>query len=162
MNVEAVMTTDVKSCQPTDTLARAAQIMWENDCGCVPVVNEKGEAIGMITDRDVCMAGYTQGGRPLCELQVSSAMSNKVYGCAPGDSLEVAEQIMQEHQIRRLPVLGFEGQLVGILSLNDLARAATQKKFSRGSGTKAAAIEATLAAVCQPRTNHVTAAANAG
>ncbi len=157
MNVKDVMTKEVKSCRTTDMLNTAAQIMWDHDCGCVPVVSEKDEVVGMLTDRDICMAAYTQN-QPLGSLTVGSAMSTKMYGCGPEDTLEAAEQIMQQHQIRRLPVLGFEGQLLGILSLNDLALAVSEKKKDHSPGMNAAAIETTLAAVCRPRngkTSHV-------
>ena len=77
MKVEQLMSRDVKTCQATEMLNRAAQLMWENDCGCVPVVDEDGRAVGMITDRDVCMAAYTQG-RLLDALPVASAMDSIV------------------------------------------------------------------------------------
>ncbi len=56
MNVGDLMTRDVKTCRSHDSLDRAARIMWDHDCGCVPVVDANGKAVGMITDRDVCMA----------------------------------------------------------------------------------------------------------
>ena len=150
MTVDDVMKRDVKTCRPSDSLNRAAQIMWDHDCGCVPVVNEKNEVIGMLTDRDICMAAYTQG-RVLAEITVDNVMSTQVFACAAGDSLTAAEAIMQTHQIRRLPVLGFENQLLGILSLNDLALAVASSPRDQSSGLSAAAIESTLAAVCRPR-----------
>ncbi len=150
MNVKNVMTKKLQTCSATDTLNAAARIMWDHDCGCVPVVNEKSEVIGMVTDRDLCMAAYLRN-QSLDSMMVGSVMSKKIFGCGPEDSLEAAEQIMQRHQVRRLPVLGGEGQLIGILSLNDLARAVAEKKRDRSPGVNAAAIEETLAAVCRPR-----------
>jgi CBS-domain-containing membrane protein len=61
MNIEQLMTRDVESCHPDDSLDRAAQLMWDNDCGCVPVVDEKQRVHGIITDRDICMSAYTSG-----------------------------------------------------------------------------------------------------
>jgi CBS domain-containing protein len=150
MNVREVMTKDVKTCGVDDTLSAAARIMWDCDCGCVPVVNSKDEAIGMITDRDICMAAYLQN-RPIDQIFVSSAMSPAVHGCGPDDTLEVAEQIMREHQVRRLPVLTFDNQVLGILSLTDIACVVAEGKRPHGPGMSPAAIEATLAAVCRPR-----------
>ena len=69
MKVEQVMNRNVKTCRSSDSLDRAAQLMWENDCGCVPIVDDEGRGVGMVTDRDVCMAAYTQGG-PLTHLRV--------------------------------------------------------------------------------------------
>jgi len=64
MKVEQIMTRIVHTCSENDTLNRAAQLMWENDCGCVPVIhggNGSGAVVGVVTDRDVCMGAYTQG-----------------------------------------------------------------------------------------------------
>ena len=149
MNVKDVMTKDVKSCSVNDSLNVAAQIMWDGDCGCVPVLDDKQEVVGMITDRDICMAAYTQN-QPLTAIPVAAAMSREVYGCGPEDTIDSAEQTMRARQVRRLPVLGFERQLLGILSLNDLARAISVGK-PHAPGLSAAAVEATLAAVCRPR-----------
>ena len=88
MNVGQLMTRTVHACNPDDPLHVAAQIMWEQDCGCVPVVvDEEGgsRVVGMLTDRDVCMAAYTQG-KALAVIKVSSAMSREVCSCRPTDS----------------------------------------------------------------------------
>jgi CBS-domain-containing membrane protein len=78
MRVEQLMTRDVKVCRAEDTLSRAAQLMWEHDCGCVPVIgtNGDGRLVGIITDRDIAMAAYTQGW-PQSAIPVSTAMENK-------------------------------------------------------------------------------------
>jgi CBS domain-containing protein len=120
MNVEAVTNRDVKTCRPTDSLNRAAQLMWENRCGAVPVVDSQSRPVGFLTDRDICMAAYTQG-KPLAALQVDSAMARKVTSCRLSDDLNSALKLMAEVGVRRLPVVGPEGKLVGILSLDDLA-----------------------------------------
>ena len=83
----------------------------------------------MLTDRDICMAAYTQG-RPLGEMQVSSAMSRQLFSCRPEDSLAKAEEIMRTNRIRRLPVIDADRHLVGILSLDDIAREATREYLS--------------------------------
>ena len=62
MNVEQLMTTDLRTCSPEDTLDCAARIMWEKDCGVVPIVDGADRVVGMITDRDICIASYTQIG----------------------------------------------------------------------------------------------------
>src|SRR5687767_6253206 len=61
VKIEDIMTRDVRACSPTDTLATAAQIMWENDCGAVPVVDADERIVGIITDRDLAMAAHLQG-----------------------------------------------------------------------------------------------------
>jgi CBS-domain-containing membrane protein len=87
------------------------------------VVNEDGKPIGMLTDRDVCMAAYTRG-VALSELSVSGAMSNGVRTCKPNDSLRSLMDAMATHQVRRMPVVDDEGRLVGIATLADIARLA--------------------------------------
>jgi CBS-domain-containing membrane protein len=97
----------------------------------------------MVTDRDVCMAAYTQG-RPLREMRVGEVMSSKVHACRMADDLEVAERMMKSRQVRRLPVLDTDERLVGMLSLNDLAlRAAREVSPDQVAGV--------LAAVCAHR-----------
>lgn len=68
MKVQDIMTADVETCRLDDTLDRPAAIMWERDCGVVPVVDDESRIVGMLTDRDICMAAYTQG-RPLPEIR---------------------------------------------------------------------------------------------
>src|SRR5438046_1875104 len=77
MKVEEIMSVDLETCRLEDTLNRPAQIMWEHDCGVVPVVDGEARVVGIITDRDICIAAYTQG-RPLSEIPVSSACSQNV------------------------------------------------------------------------------------
>ncbi len=148
MNVGELMTRGVRSCHADDTLNSAAQIMWENDCGCVPVVDEEHRVVGILTDRDVCMAAYTQGG-PLGALHVGSAMSKEVFSCTTADTLAAAEEAMRTHRVRRLPVVDGRGHLVGIISLNDIARAAARRRRARNDVTPNE-IGLTLAAICAP------------
>ncbi len=157
MKVEQLMTRDVAACRADQTLNWAAHIMWERDCGCVPVVDEHNLVVGMLTDRDICMAAYTTN-VPLSALRVGDIMARRVIACGAFDTLEHAESLMQLHQIRRLPVVGCENQLLGMLSLNDLARAARLEPHTRERGVNADAIERTLAAVGEPRARRPLAA----
>jgi CBS domain-containing protein len=118
---EDVMTRAVATCFAADPLTRPAQLMWESDCGAIPVVSHDGKLIGMITDRDICMAAYTRG-RPLSELSVSSVMSSALYTCKPTDSLRSLMDTMTSQQIRRVPVVDEAGLVLGIVSLADVAR----------------------------------------
>ena len=147
MNVGKLMTRDPGACSPDDTLNRAAQIMWEKDCGCVPVVDANFHPIAMITDRDICMAAYTQG-RPLWSIPVSSAASHIVVVVRESEAVESAEGLMRAYRVRRLPVVDADGRLVGIISLNDLARHAS---FGHRHGElNADRITRALAAICAP------------
>jgi CBS domain-containing protein len=150
MSVKDLMTKNVKTCRPTDMLNAAARIMWEEDCGCVPVVGDDNQIVGMLTDRDICMAAYTRN-QPPGSITVDSVMAKQLHACGPDETPAAAEQLMQLNQIRRLPVISYEGQLLGILSLCDLARAVAEKKRDPTPGMNAAAIEATLAGICRSR-----------
>ena len=121
--VRDVMQRDVATCHSWDTLNRAAQLMWEADCGAIPVVDERGRLAGMLTDRDVCMAAYTRG-LTLSELSVQSAMSQHPFSCTPEEPLTALLNLMTTHQVRRVPVVSEDRRLVGIVSLADVARLA--------------------------------------
>lgn len=146
MNVSHLMTTDVRTCGPADDLQRAAQIMWEHDCGVVPVVDAERHVLGMVTDRDVCMAAYTQG-TPLRAIPVSRVMSKMVHSVREGDGLDIVEDVMRAYQVRRVPVLDAGGKLVGLVSLNDLARHA-EAGTRRAEGPGRHGIVQTLAGIC--------------
>jgi CBS domain-containing protein len=150
MNVEQLMTKEIRSCRSEDTLNEAAKIMWENDIGCVPVVASDGSnrVVGIVTDRDVCMCSYTRGKR-LAEVPVASAMATRVLGCAPGDPIARAEAIMRECKIRRLPVLDDAGQLLGMLSLADIAREAAKERGARNKEVTDAEVGQTLSSICE-------------
>lgn len=148
MKVEQIMTTNVKTCRMNDTLEHAAQIMWDYDCGIVPVVNDAMMPIATITDRDICMAGFLQG-RPLREIPVGSAMSKQIVTVHRSEHLSAAESMMRAQQIRRLPVVGDDGAIVGILSLNDIAmRGHLKKGLSLRDELGPVAIAQTLSAIC--------------
>jgi CBS-domain-containing membrane protein len=96
--------------------------MWEYECGALPVLNDRGDPIAMVTDRDICMAAYTQG-KKLSEIPVIDAASRHLRSVRPDDSAEFALSVMRDHAVRRLPVVDIGGNLVGIVSLVDFARA---------------------------------------
>lgn len=157
MNVSEIMKREVVTCHPGETLAVAAERMWMRDIGCLPVVNDEQHVIGMVTDRDVCMAAYTQG-KPLFAIPVSIAMSRELFACLPSDPVSAAEKAMRSHRVRRLPIINTHGHLVGLISLNDLARRAVSGPVTKDRLT-AVGVAATLAAVCAPRPAVIAAAA---
>jgi CBS domain-containing protein len=144
------MQVDVYTCSINDTLNRAAQIMWDHDCGSVPVVDEDERVVGMLTDRDVCMAAFTTD-LPLSRASVNNAMSKTVFACAPDASLAYAEELMRRHQVRRLPVIDAGGALVGILSLGDIARRLGDRPVVEADVVSSDALAETLAAISQIR-----------
>lgn len=163
VRVDQIMTRNVRTCRPGDALSTAAHLMWEGDCGCVPVVDAdggEGRVVGIITDRDICMAGYTQG-RPLSAIRVDSAMARRVRSCRPTDSVGEALNVLRQHQIRRLPVVDNGGRLVGMLSLADAAREAVREHGRKGRDVTDTRIGEVLEAICIPRSPHELAQAGA-
>jgi CBS domain-containing protein len=144
--VKRLMQTPV-TCSPDDSLNHAAQLMWDRDCGAVPVVGSDGAVVGIITDRDICMATYTRGQAPGA-ISVESVMSKAVQTCSPEDSVGDAARLMAEKRVRRLPVT-IDGRLVGLLALADIAR---EIRTHQGNPIPACvALAHTLAAISQPR-----------
>jgi|SRR5215831_8341797 len=119
MKVKEVMTPDAKSVWVNQTLAEAAKEMWENDCGALPVVKEGKKVVGMLTDRDICMAGAMRD-RSLAQIPVEEIMQEQVYAASAEEDIKHALETMREHKIRRLPVVDVEGELTGIVSMNDI------------------------------------------
>ena len=119
MKVRDIMTTDVKSCRPETSLAEAVKLMWEQDCGALPVVSAERKVAGMVTDRDICIALGTRG-RTADRIAARDLTAGKAYTCLPDDDVVAALETMKAHKVRRLPVVDAGGQLKGILSLNDV------------------------------------------
>lgn len=149
MKVKDVMTHDVKTCLPDTNLAEAAMIMWDNDCGVVPVVLRDGKVIGMITDRDICMAVATKN-RRTSDVAVSEVFTGNLYACKPDDDIHDALKIMRAEQVRRLPVINVYGALEGLLSLNDVVLRAQEAKGRKADLSYEDAIN-TLKAICGHR-----------
>lgn len=150
MKISQIMRSDVEVVGIDDNLAAAASRMWDCDIGCLPVVDGGGQVVGVITDRDICMAALTRG-QLLPDIPVSVAMAKEVLSCSPDASLVDAEEIMRSGQVRRLPVIDSADCLVGIVSLNDLALLAEREIGRKNRDLSAQEVTATLAAICAPR-----------
>lgn len=147
MRVEEIMSKPAITCRSTDSLNKAAELMWHYDCGVIPVVDHDNRLVGIVTDRDVCMAAYTQG-RLLSVIPVSTAMATQVFSCGPGDAIESVERLMKEKQVRRIPVVDGQNAPIGLVSLNDLVRGAAIAE--QGNGTQREVVEM-LSGICSPR-----------
>ena len=123
MKVQEICTLKVKSCGRQTSAADAADLMWEADCGALPVVDEGGRVVGVVTDRNICMA-LALTGQPAADLPVRSLLSPIVHTCRPSDEVRDALRMMRLHKVRRLPVVDGAGVLQGMLSFSDLVRAA--------------------------------------
>ena len=119
MQVKDIMVREAKSCRPDTNLAEVVEIMWSYDCGALPVVDDGGKAVGMITDRNVCIAAGTRNQIP-SEIKVSDVVPQSVYACAPEDDIRAALRTMQTQKVRRLAVVDNDGLLQGILCLDDI------------------------------------------
>ncbi len=127
MKVQDIMTSNVKSCRPDDNLAAVAGLMWDNNCGTLPMVDEAGRVRGMITDRDVAIAVATRG-RLASEITVGEVVSGRVVYCTLDEDIKSALEKMGQERVRRLPVINRDGLLQGILSLDDAAIHAQESK----------------------------------
>lgn len=148
MKVRELMEKDVITCGDTASLGEIAKLMWEHDIGFVPVISAaNGAFAGVITDRDGFLTAYFQGKEPW-NIPARSAMSTRIATCPPEADIEEAERVMREFQVHRLPVVTKEGRLVGVVTINDLARKAQQD----GNDKLETQVAVTLGAICRPRT----------
>jgi len=141
MQVREVMTGNIQVVSPHNTLHEAAELMRSLDVGFLPVC-AGGRLVGMLTDRDITVRGVAEGEDPW-EGRVRDAMTSEAVYCFEDDDVAEAGRIMQENQVRRLPVLNRDRRLVGIVSLGDLAVHAADEHLS----------ENTLRAVSEPRSS---------
>jgi CBS domain-containing protein len=142
MKVRDVMTSDVEACRLETDLAAVAKMMWDRDCGFIPVVDAAGALRGVVTDRDICIASATR--RLLPEyMSASQVMTHPVHSCLPDDDIGAALEAMKRFRVRRLPVVDLKGAVKGVISMNDVVLTGEQ-----GLGPSPKEIVSTLAAIC--------------
>lgn len=150
MKVKEIMTANAKACTLTDSVADAARLMWEADCGIVPVVAEGGRVVGLITDRDICMAAMTKG-RNESNIAVEDTISGKVFTCKPEDDIHSALNTMRENKVRRLAVVADDGKLKGMLSMNDVVLKAAEASDKKARELSYGDVVNTYKSICQHR-----------
>ncbi|HSF22943.1 MAG TPA: CBS domain-containing protein [Blastocatellia bacterium] len=150
MKVRDVMNENVKSCQPNTNLAEATGMMWDYDCGVLPVVGDGGETVGVVTDRDIAIALGTRN-LPAWAIPVGEVMSQSLFSVSPNDDIHTALKLMRKDKVRRLPVLNTKGALEGILCLNDIALHAEHSTSKKASELTYEDVVNTLKAVCEHR-----------
>lgn len=148
MKAEDIMTRNVCTCRPESSLAQAAALMWDHDCGSMPVVDDMNRVMGMITDRDIAIAAATKG-RRATDINVGEVMSGNVYACARDEDVKSALKTMRRERVRRLPVIGRDGKLAGILSLNDVVLRAEDGKGRQAPEIPYDEVMSTFKAVCE-------------
>jgi CBS domain-containing protein len=135
------MTVEPRTCSPETNLAAAAALMLDGDCGILPVVAD-GTLVGVVTDRDLYIALATRD-RRASEIAVREVVQTPVHTCGPDDEIEAALETMKLHRVRRLPVEGFGGTIMGIVSMNDIVLVAGPRKPVRDAD-----VVSTLQTIC--------------
>ena len=120
MQVREIMSTEAKCCSPTASLIEVARLMVEEDCGEIPVCDESGKPVGVLTDRDIVCRLVAKGKEPTT-LSARDAMSSPVVTVTPDTSLEDCARLMEQYKVRRLPVVDEQGRCVGMVAQADLA-----------------------------------------
>lgn len=143
MKVEKVMTRNVGVCGLDDDLSKVVEVMRLKDCGVVPVVDAENRLAGVITDRDICLA---VGNKKLSAVRAKEIIGDDaVIACAPDDQIKSALRKMRGHQLKRLPVVGESGEVVGILSITNVLRKVKKDKDLQKQTYK------TLESISEPR-----------
>lgn len=137
MKIEDVMTRRVVAARADTELAHVARLMWDNDCGAVPVVDAEDKVVGIVTDRDVCMGAHFSG-KSLREQRASGCMAGEVLTCRPLDDVQAVVAAMAKRAVRRIPVTDEAGRLVGIVSVGDLFAAHRNAKAKEAKALGAA------------------------
>lgn len=120
MNVSEVMHKPAQCCHAGDSLEMAAQLMAQNDCGAIAVVDQANHAIGIVTDRDIALLAAERH-QPLWELKAGELMGqHDLYSCQDDTDLHAALRLMADKKVRRLPVLGRDGDLHGMVAMSDI------------------------------------------
>ena len=149
MKIAELCHRSVVTCTDRDHLDQAASLMWSNNVGCLPVLGDNGQLVGMLSDRDIAMAAMLQGS-PLRAVTVSSVMSKEVLTCREDDDTETVLQRLTARRLRRIPIVDSDRRVIAIVSLNDIARAAANHTLSP------AGVAALIQAVAVPRSLAVT------
>lgn len=158
MKVSELMTSNVQSCTPETNLAAAAIEMWDGDCGALPVVDDGGRVLGMITDRDICIAAATNH-RDIASIKVGEVTTGEVQSCTPETSVRDALKIFEQARVRRLPVVDAENKLRGILSMSDIVLQTTEARDRKATDVSYADVTNTFKAICAPYAKSAAASA---
>jgi CBS domain-containing protein len=126
VKVQEIMSREPRVCSPETNLCAAAALMLQGDCGFLPVV-QAARLVGVVTDRDLYIALATRN-RLASQLTVADVLQTPVHTCSADDDIRTALATMKEHRVRRLPVEGSGGTVIGVISLNDIALAAGARK----------------------------------
>jgi CBS domain-containing protein len=130
MKVKDVMMGTPASCRSSANLAAAVEILWNRNCGILPVLNAEEKVVGIVTDRDICIALGTRN-KLAADLTAGQVASEEVVSCKAEDDILTAIEYMAEAKVRRLPVVDAQGKLQGILSMDDIVLHANRGVLGR-------------------------------
>jgi CBS domain-containing protein len=127
MKCKEIMTEDPVCCLPGDTVDQAAQLMKDDDVGSIPVVADQKtkRLLGIITDRDLAIKVVSQA-RQISAVTVEEVMTHDPATCHAEDDLREAIDAMEMHQVRRIPVVNDNKQIIGIIAQADIATRARE------------------------------------
>lgn len=143
MKVKDVMMRTPVFCSEASNAGEAVEMMWNRNCGLLPIVNAENKVVGVVTDRDICIALGTRG-IPAGELAISEVTRGRVFSCATEDEIHLALATMARNKVRRLVVLDEQERLEGILSMDDIVRHAAQQAPGRAADLSYADVVSTL------------------
>ena len=156
MKVKDIMMETPYYCQPETNLGSATELMWNANGGFLPVESAEGKVIGVITDRDICVALGTRN-RPAGEVTVAEVLTGKLYSCAPDDDIHMALQTLKEAAVRRLPVISQKGMLVGVLSMDDILLRAEPSSLGKEPELTSDEVVRTFRSITQRRVPEIVA-----
>ena len=157
MKVRDIMSANAAFCRPETNLAAVGALMWEYDCGLIPVVDDTERVTGVITDRDICIALSTRDKQP-SKIMAREITTAPAFVCSPDDDIHTALITMSRARLHRLPVVNRERGLLGILSINDVLLQA-EKGIGKKPGISYEDVVQTLQAICTHPTGTVRAMA---
>lgn len=149
MKVKDVMMRTAASCNRETNLGAAVEILWDRNCGVLPVVDGDQKVIGVITDRDICIALGTRNRLP-GEITVGEVTSGRLFTCVSEDEIRAAMATMAHAKVRRLPVVTADGKLEGILSMDDIVVRSESRSAKSTSELSHDEVSETLKAVYRP------------
>jgi len=150
MKVQDIMMRTPACCTPETNLGAAVEILWNRNCGMLPVVDARQRVIGVITDRDLCVALGTRNRLP-GEITVGEVLSGEAFNCRTDDDIHAALQTMAAKKVRRLPVVDENGVLQGILSMDNVVLHAELGGWNQSAELSQEDIVRTLQQIYGPR-----------